>query len=365
MKKLLVRTVVAFVLGTIAISLPPTSTAAASSQEDETISAVKIENARLREQNAILRERVQLLKENQALRATLQDQDQPSPAKQPIPAKQPNSRMQATQAAEFAYAADLPTKAPKVLSVYNTWGGFYIGGNAGYGWHDPSASFTGNDVGATFFTCGGAAGGTCPPPASFNISGGLGGLQAGYNWQLSPKTLIGLETDFDFSRIRGTGTSNFNLLAPSNFTADQNVKWFGTVRARFGYLPTDRLLAYATAGFAYGRVEQSVALNSFAGNNVSIAGPTGVLAFTCTTGPNCFLGSSSRTATGWTAGGGVEYAAWNNLSLKAEYLYVNLGGGNNVNVVAQNAFGFIPISFTAAYSRVDFHVVRAGINYRF
>jgi outer membrane immunogenic protein len=73
-------------------------------------------------------------------------------------------------------------------------------------------------------------------------------------------------------------------------------------------------------------------------------------------------------ATGWTAGGGLEYAIWQNISVKAEYLYVNLGKGNPVDVVTVAAGGVpgqAPSSFTAGYSTVDFHVVRMGLNYKF
>jgi opacity protein-like surface antigen len=90
--------------------------------------------------------------------------------------------------------------------------------------------------------------------------------------------------------------------------------------------------------------------------------------FICAAGPNCFLGSSSRTATGWTGGGGFEYALWSNVSAKAEYQYVNLGNGDAFNVVAVSSNGQpIPSLFTANYSgsNLNFHVVRAGINFRF
>src|SRR6185437_4216380 len=100
MKKLFVGTVAAFALGTIAISLSPVRVAAASPQEDETISAIKIENARLREENAILRERAHLRRENEALRASLQNQEPPRPAKQTSLTKQPNPKMQPAQSAE-------------------------------------------------------------------------------------------------------------------------------------------------------------------------------------------------------------------------------------------------------------------------
>jgi len=178
---------------------------------------------------------------------------------------------------------------------------------------------------------------------------------------------MGLETDFDWSRIHGTGTSNFlsnpgGPGGPSNFQEDQNVNWFGTVRARLGFLPTNNLLVYGTAGLAYGHVKENVALNSVAGNGLAVP-PIG---FACVTGSNCFSGSSSRTVVGWTAGAGLEYKLGNNVSIKSEYLYVNLGGGDSINVVAANpGLGTIAASFTATNSKTDFQVVRGGVNYKF
>ena len=55
---------------------------------------------------------------------------------------------------------------------------------------------------------------------------------------------------------------------------------------------------------------------------------------------------TARTASGWTAGGGVEYAFWKNLSVRAEFFYVNLGGGDTVRVTALNGGGFTPSSLT-------------------
>jgi outer membrane immunogenic protein len=270
-----------------------------------------------------------------------------------------------------ALAADMAVKAPPPAPsapVYS-WTGFYVGANMGYGWNDPAVTFNGNDPTAIIVTCGGGGFqllGTCVPPTSFNINGPLGGLQVGYNWQINQRWLLGLEADFDWSRIKGSGSSNFILaVAPSTFSASENVTRFGTVRARFGFLPTSTLLAYVTGGLAYGRVDENAALNSAPGQQ----GQFGAFGYTCapTTGNNCFVGGSSRTATGWTLGGGFEYVLSQNISLKAEYLYVNLGHGDTVNVVAQSTAGLvaIPSSFSATYSTVDFNLVRGGLNYRF
>jgi outer membrane immunogenic protein len=273
-----------------------------------------------------------------------------------------------------AVSADVPVKAPvykapRPIVVSNSWTGFYVGANAGYGRDDgPTVTFVPSDPLVQLLTIAGGFGGTAPPPASLGVKGGLGGLQAGYNWQINRNWLAGFEADFDWSSLRGTGTSAF-LLAGSatNFLASQNIRWFDTVRARLGYLATNDLLIYGTAGFAYGRVDENVTLNNLT-NFINVGASFG-FAYACRRGQaGCFAGGSSRTATGWTAGGGLEYAVWNNLSVKAEYLYVNLGHGDAVNVSAA-PITFIPgaasSSFTASYGTLGVQVVRVGVNYRF
>jgi outer membrane immunogenic protein len=275
--------------------------------------------------------------------------------------------------AASAVAADLPartyTKAPVVAPAYS-WTGFYVGANAGYGWqNDPTVSFSGNDSVATGFTCGGLFGGTCPLPTAYNIGGPLGGVQAGYNWQVNQKWLLGIEADIDAADINGTGTNPgfFVGNTPVTFQDSQRIDWFGTIRGRAGFLAMPNLLLFGTAGFAYGRVRENTALNSSLPTSGAISNNGVFVAFDCLAGPNCFVGSSSRMATGWTAGAGLEYAFWKNISLKAEYLYVNLGGGDGVNVVAVSTANVIgspvsPASFTASHSRTDFQTVRLGFN---
>lgn len=265
------------------------------------------------------------------------------------------------QAADIA--ARPYTKAPPMAPVLS-WTGFYAGANIGYGWQDPAVSYTPNDPYSRTFTSGGGLGGTAVPSASYDIKGVLGGVQAGYNWQLDRSWLVGIEADFDGADVKGTGVSNFIFggipPTPSTFSATQTVEWFGTLRGRVGWLPSDQLLLFATGGLAYGQVKQNVALQSTNGG-----GSSGGIGFTCFGVPTCFAGSSSQILTGWTAGAGAEYAVLHNVTLKLEYLYVNLGGAGNVNVVAANPNGFVPSSFTANFSSLNFNVVRVGANYRF
>jgi len=194
--------------------------------------------------------------------------------------------------------------------------------------------------------------------------GAFGGLQAGYNWQVNPNFVAGIEADIQAAGIRGTGTTPvFLAVGLSQIQADQKVKWFGTIRGRLGVLPTERILAYVTGGLAAGRVEESASY--FAGNRggVTVNG----VGFDCIVAyPECFSGTSARTAVGWTAGAGLEIAAWQNITIKAEYLYVNLGGGANLTATALAAPpGIARSTFIASYGRADFNLFRVGLNYRF
>ena len=251
--------------------------------------------------------------------------------------------------------ADSP---PPVFS----WTGFYIGVNIGGGWGDRDVNYTPNDMLAYFMFLYGAE----PPPASFRSSGVIGGIQLGYNWQFNNRWLVGFETDFDLSGMKGSASTSGAYVpyftAPFSAPVEERIKWFGTVRARLGYLPMDNLLLYATGGFAYGRVERSGSWISSYGFAIS-NGNTSVV---CRSNLTCFAGSSSDTATGWTIGGGIEYALWQKWTLKAEYLYVSL---NSKSVVTESALAFSPgespTSFNANFNRANFNVARVGVNYHF
>lgn len=261
-----------------------------------------------------------------------------------------------------AFAADLPVKAPPVpvVASYN-WNGFYIGANIGGGWGNRSVDYLPNDpASAALFR---PAAGGAPPSISFDTSGALGGLQLGYNWQFNRNWLIGIETDFDWLGMKGSGssTNSVNGVDPIAATVDEHVKWFGTTRARLGYLPTNRLLTYVTGGLAYGKVEHSgFYTQGGAGFNSTLSG----FSVLCG-GTTCFSGASSSTAVGWTLGGGLEYAVWQNWTVKAEYLYVSLNGKSVTETALAFTAGNLPASFNANYNRTNFNVARVGINYRF
>jgi outer membrane immunogenic protein len=265
-----------------------------------------------------------------------------------------------------AAAADLPTKAPALVPApVLSWTGFYVGLNGGYGWANRTVSYTPNDPAAFLGTCGGSGGGTCIPPASFKVTGGLFGGQIGYNWQLSSNWLIGAEADLQWANIEGTGNSPFHLgSTDTNMVATEKMKWFGTVRARAGFIPVTPLLIYATGGFAFGEIQETLEVpNNVVGGTGAQTG--GGFRYSCTTGgPPCFTGSHSETKSGWTLGGGAEYMVTPRVTLKAEYLYVNLGHLTGTTA-ATTSDGLTPASFTGDFGRVSFSIARAGLNYKF
>jgi outer membrane immunogenic protein len=127
---------------------------------------------------------------------------------------------------------------------------------------------------------------------SASPSGFVGGVQIGYNWQFD-QFVASVEVDFQGGRLKG-GVSGG--AAPYTFNAETKVDWFGTVRARIGYSPVERLMVYATGGLAYGHVKSYM---SYAGYESSV----------------------SKTKTGYTVGGDAKYAFDSNLSMKTEYFY--------------------------------------------
>ena len=119
------------------------------------------------------------------------------------------------------------------------------------------------------------------------------------------------------------------------------------VRGRIGLLPTQQLLLYVTGGLAYGQTKASF-------NTTDV--PFGCI-------PNatiCANGASSSVRAGWTVGAGAEAMLAPNWSVKAEYLYIDLGNRS----LSVPAFTVPAIVFTTS---TPFHeqIARVGLNYHF
>jgi outer membrane immunogenic protein len=70
-----------------------------------------------------------------------------------------------------------------------------------------------------------------------------------------------------------------------------------------------------------------------------------------------------RTSAGWVIGGGLECALWNNVSLKAEYIFMKLHGQTVLMTTVPSATGNGLVS--AVFDNDAFQIVRAGLNYHF
>jgi len=260
-----------------------------------------------------------------------------------------------------ASAADMAVKAPVMpAAAPYSWTGFYAGANVGGGWGNQQSSYSPNDpasgVVVNIFH-------DLVFPDSFKTSGVLGGMQLGYNYQFGRSWLIGLETDFDGTAINGSGSTSYASGLEIS-SAEQRIKWFGTLRARLGFLPSEKLLGYFTGGFAYGRVEQTSTFATANGGNIQVN--IGGFGVACGSGfpPTCFAGSSNAMATGWTLGGGLEYAISQMWTIKAEYLYVSLGSKSVTELGTLNG-ALAQSSVNANFGRTNFNVARVGFNYRF
>ncbi len=238
----------------------------------------------------------------------------------------------------LAAAADLPVKATQV--AHYDWTGFYVGGNAGYGWSRAASSLE-------YLLNGVPMPITAGVPDSYrnNSSGFIGGGQVGYNFQIN-RTVLGIEADLSYSDVHIDNTINGTTAAATPFTSTQSqkLKWLATLRGRVGYTPNDALLLYVTGGLAFGRVEDSTRL-----------------AFN-TVGGTTYFGSGTSTRSGWTVGGGAEYGISTNLSAKLEYLYFDLGRTslNGIDVL----FPGNPFQTHAQFDH-NGHIARLGLNYRF
>jgi high affinity Mn2+ porin len=207
-----------------------------------------------------------------------------------------------------AVAADMPVKAPYIRSVFD-WTGLYVGAHAGFGGGsstavlaDPATSTTSN-----------------------SFSGMIGGVQAGYNYQLPSGMLLGVEADISFPNYL---TSNSVVASLATARSDVTEQWdyVGTARGRVGYV-AGPWLVYATGGLAW-TGERFLNMPAIGSDEKTL-----------------------HTRLGWAAGGGLEYAFAPHWSARLEYLYSQFGN-------ADIAFP----SGTQYASSLDFQSLRIGLN---
>jgi len=217
-------------------------------------------------------------------------------------------------------AADvLPLKAPAQSDEFN-WTGCYVGANFGSLYAETTwvTAAPSSQAGQANSTQG---------QAGIYFSG-----QGGCNYQFLPWAVVGVQGDY--GRTYTTATAADNVLA--GLTDQTNVESLASVTARFG-LAWWRLLTYVKAGGAWTHDE----FNTF------------------NTTTNVIFPTTSETRSGWTAGGGFEYAIISNLSMYIEYDLYNFGTRNESLFVSSSG----PAQNIAI--RTTESVVKVGLNWTF
>lgn len=249
-----------------------------------------------------------------------------------------------------AAAADMAVKARPVVAPVPaySWTGCYVGVNAGYGWQDQTDVIRPSpDAASQAFWNATFVGNPPAVPTFYGYSsdGAVAGGQAGCNWQTG-RFVLGIEGDIDWSDIGGGRSVITNVpgFVQGIHNSSRDLHWLGTVRGRAGFTATDTLLLYVTGGVAFGEVRYR-----------------GLVSFPATNDFQTF--ASTNTETGWTVGAGAEWAFSGNWTVKAEYLYVDLGSRTLVSVPAGRA-GNLATTLRDTYDNT-YNIVRVGLNYKF
>ncbi len=249
-------------------------------------------------------------------------------------------------AAGAAHAADLPARvapAPYVapLPVF-TWTGAYFGINAGAAFDNKQEFTTTADrsdgIGNTKFSDSGfSAGGQLGYNYEFQGFGGFGGPGSGVVVGLEADAMY-MDTDKSVNTLTNGGTASFR----------SGLDFLGTARGRLGYA-FNTFMIYGTGGFAYGNVNSRV-VSVFNGRTD--------------------LQSQSGFNTGYTYGGGIEYALPTGsflnffhssaVTLKAEYLRYELDS-SNLHDTSLNTVNLQP----GLKVKNEGNIARVGLNYKF
>lgn len=222
--------------------------------------------------------------------------------------------------ATSAMAADLPYRraAPAPMEAYppafttSSWTGGYVGGSIGW----RSTSFD-------------------PVMNSMEIAGKsrntatFGGF-AGYNFQVSPNIVLGVEGDMNYGKTNAHGPAVVS--GPGMLSSRYSLDWAGSARGRIGYTQ-DSWMIYGTGGLAFADLKMQG---------------------TYTTPGAFWTTTDSKWAAGYAVGAGLEYMLTQNLTLRGEYLYSDFGR-HSVS---------IPNGGQASVE-VDSHTARAGVAYKF
>ena len=244
-----------------------------------------------------------------------------------------------------ASAADMAVKAPKAPPPPPfDWNGFYVGAYAGAAWMD-QANTTDPCLSTALAACLAAGSGTyngVQTTAYDMKSSFVGGFTVGANWQPTPFTLIGIENNYGWLNLKGSFTQNPPPIGNGDTTAFTKMgNWYDALTARLGAVDGHAMF-YLKGGAAAVREQTGVVDNGL---------------------PVTINTTTTKTQTGFAAGGGVEYGIDSHWSVKGEYLF--LGVQRNIQSCAQvGGFPAGTIDCTTTHTP-GIQTITLGLNYRF
>lgn len=236
-------------------------------------------------------------------------------------------------AATSAQGADIGARpvykaAPVVAPIpAYSWTGCYVGAHAGWAWEK-------SQVEERSFRR--SSGITRTSLADLDTSGAILGGQIGCDYQFASNFVLGIEGDLAWTDLRNhvhdpTDEDPGNVLR-------FNTQWLSSVTGRLGFAALPRTLLYVKGGGAW-------AHDRFDFTQADIVGLRGIF---------------DQTRTGWTVGGGVEWAFAPNWSVFVEYDHYDFGTKNVVTHFGPFAGDFDRFDVK---QRID--TVKLGVNYRF
>lgn len=205
------------------------------------------------------------------------------------------------------------------------WTGFYAGLHGGYA----DGHFKGR---STVLVPGTATADKIAAAESADTGFGSAaiGFQAGYNWQLPGRLVLGIEADASKIRSRAvqdalTDASLIQVQNPEEYATNDavgiqsqshhDIDWTASLRARIGFAPDKHWLIYGMGGAAMTDERLSRDQYRFEFDDIATTRPL-------------FVEKASATRFGYTLGAGAEYAFNKRFSIKLDYGYSHFGRKN-------------------------------------
>ena len=246
--------------------------------------------------------------------------------------------------AGIACAADMPVKAPPYAAPAAVpapdWTGLYVGGNLGGLWMMQDAAWNPLPSPVDF--------GAFPVTGHLDPSHFVGGVHGGYNWQLAPTWVIGIEGDYSWTSASANTQGVWNFLpsggpVPGSLSSlSSALNALSSVRGRIGYLVTPNALVYVTGGAGWGHFNYEASAFHIAANYFANT-------------------SFSKTQAGFVVGGGLEWALTQSWLIRGEYLYYGLDGSSAI--AAAPGFPTFPSGFL--WHNTSVQEARLGLSYKF